>query len=679
MGNNFGLIGILTALMVLTILRGRYGRITSSKAQLEEFFTYISLIGFVVAFSLIVTRSPEGRQRYQSDINLYVPLKQQSVIASPLKISQQLSSQRKAAPDNCSTCHTTNGRESFRAAASIISMDVEANTTNFNETVKPLQSEASNHATVLRSLPGFRPAKVGWSRIISWFNQGERETRKLENKALLVEKSRQVLEERIDNMEEHYGFKSYRQDVDRQLSLYTEADRTGNIPLAAYHLLQASKANTEFNELVTKSGPLKIKASSAMFMLAWGAWVIVAVSLITRYLIRRLNPEASWFIYPGITICWGMGICLMTDYSLNYLQRLRFIGLYVWHDVLFCHLVFILITLFLKSPWCKASLVRALEGARHSWSKIFVMLFAVIALACAFVPAHVASEVFKLLLVVFFAWYAIFRGEYIARRTEVAGLLHNISDPVWLKENMLAFILFTGLGGFAFIYLHDFGPLLVIILLLSSYICLLMGMGTLIMTGTIAGTMCGVAYYFRDFFGRRSTFAHIYERFSEMYDPFHLGSGELSKLLWLRRSAGMTGYPFGNIPYFGRYPPADVEMLVTPAQLQSDYSASHIFTQIGYPLGTVFMMLYFAMFLKMFIDSGQLATKNEASDSSRFIGWFLSLASLLLLIQAILTTAGGFTVVPLSGITLPLISYGTTSAILSSFIVATFYAKEEII
>lgn len=679
MEDNFGLIGILTVLMVMTILRGRYGRITSIKAQLEELFTYLPLIGFVVAFSLVIARSPEGRQRYQSDIDLYIPLQQKSVPATPILISQQLSPLRKATPDNCSTCHTTKAWEAFRGAAAIISKDAEANSTAFNMAIKPLQSKADKQAIVIRSLPGSCTPKVGWSKIISWFSLDQRESRKLESKALQAESSKQIIEDRISNIQEHYDIELYRQSVERYLSLYAVAERAGNAPLAAYHLLQASNVNTEFYTSLAKSGPLKVKARRAMFMLDWGAWVVVVVSLITRYMIRRLNPEAPWFVYPGITICWSLGICLMTDYSLNYLHRLRFIGFYIWRDVLSCHLVFILIALTLKSGRFKAGLVRTLEVVRHSWSKIFVMLFVVIALACVFVPAHAASEVFKLMLVVFFAWYAIFRGDYIAKRTQVAGLLHNIFDLAWLRENMLVFVVFTVMGGLAFIWLHDFGPLLVIIILFSTYIWLLMGAGTLAMAGAIAGALGGVAYYFRDSLGRRSMFAHIYERFNEMYDPFHLGSGELSKLLWLRRSAGMTGYSFGNIPYFGHYATVDSEMLVTPAQLQSDYSTSHIFAQIGYPLGITFMVLYFIWFLKIFIDSGQLATKRESSDSTRFIGWFLALASLLLLIQAILTTAGGFTVVPLTGITLPLISYGTTSAILSSIIVATFYAKEEII
>lgn len=678
MEGNLGLIVILTALIVMAILRGRYGRISSTKAHMEEFFTYLPLIGFAVAFSLIVARSPEGRQRYQRDADLFIPFQQKSVPATPVMISQRLSLLRKATPDNCSTCHTAKGWEAFREAAGIVTKDFESNTTTFNMAIKPFQSQAGNHAMVMRALPRSEPAKVDWSRITSWFSPEQRELRKLEKKALQAESSRNILEDRVRDIQEHYGFGQYRQTVDRHLSLYAGAERTGDASLAAYHLLQASVANTDFHAAIAKSGPLKIKARRAMFMLDWGAWVIVAMSLVTRYLIRRLNPEAPWFIYPGITICWCMGICLMTDLSLNYLQRLRFIGFYVWSDVLFCHLAFWVIALIFKPPWFKAVLTRSLAVAHRSWSRFFVSIFAVIALACAFVPAHVASELLKLLIVVFLSWYAIFRGDYIARRTQVAGLFQNLTDSAWLRDNMLGFTLFTGLGGVAFIWLHDFGPLLIIMILLSVYIWLLLGAGTLVIASAVAGAMGWGAYFFRGTLGRLSIFAHIYERFSEMYDPFRLGSGELSKLVWLRKSAGMTGYPFGRIPYFGHYASPGSEMLVTPAQLQSDYSTSHIFTQIGYPLGMVFMVLYFIWILKIFIDSGQLATRREANDNSRFIGWFLALASLLLLIQATLTTAGGLLILPLSGLTLPLTSYGTTSAIFSSIVVATFYAKEEI-
>ncbi|MFZ4859407.1 MAG: FtsW/RodA/SpoVE family cell cycle protein [Desulfuromonadaceae bacterium] len=679
MEDNFGLLGMLAVLMVLSILRGYYGRINSTKAHLEEFFTTMFLICFVVAFSLVVGRSPEGRQRYQNDMDLYIPIQNKSEPATPASISRQLSSISKATPDNCSTCHTGKSWDTFKSATALIVKDFEANGTAFNMALKPLHNQAANHSIVIRSIPNSGPPESGWKKIKSWFSSGQRALKTLNDKAVQAESSRRSLEERIRDIQEHYGFEQYQQTVNRHLSFYATAERSGNTALAAYHMLQASAANSRFYASLAKSGLLAIKARHAMFMLNWGAWVIVIVSLITRYSIRRLNPEASWFIYPGITACWGFGVCLMMDYSLNYLLRLRFIGFYAWRDVLLCHLVFISIALLFKPNWFKAALKRTLNVARRAWLLLFVLLFTVMAFSCLFVPAHVASEIFKLLLVVFFAWYAIFRGDYIARRTQGAGFIHNISDPAWLRENMLAFILITGAGSIAFVYLHDFGPLLVIMILFIAYIWLLMGVGTLVMASTVVAIFGGAAYHFRNYLGQRSIFAHIYERFSEMYDPFHLGSGELSKLLWLRRSAGLTGYPYGNIPYFGHYMTTDIEMLVTPAQLQSDYSTSHIFAQLGYPLGILFMVLYFIWFLKIFIDSGQMATRLEASDSSRFIGWFLALASLLLLIQGVLTTAGGFTVVPLTGITLPLISYGTTSAIMTSVVIATFYAKEEVL
>jgi len=61
---------------------------------------------------------------------------------------------------------------------------------------------------------------------------------------------------------------------------------------------------------------------------------------------------------------------------------------------------------------------------------------------------------------------------------------------------------------------------------------------------------------------------------------------------------------------------------------------------------------------------------------ARFVGWWLALAALMLTIQALLTFAGNFAIAPLSGLTMPMVSYGSATMLFCTLVMSLSYAKE---
>jgi cell division protein FtsW (lipid II flippase) len=80
----------------------------------------------------------------------------------------------------------------------------------------------------------------------------------------------------------------------------------------------------------------------------------------------------------------------------------------------------------------------------------------------------------------------------------------------------------------------------------------------------------------------------------------------------------------------------------------------------------------------MMMDAAVIAGDCTKSAAGRCVGWFLSLGILLMIIQTFLTFFGNFTLAPLTGITLPYISYGGTSLLFATLISAMSYAKEKL-
>ncbi len=679
MGGYVGMIVVGGALILFAALRLMYGSLSSLRSQREEFATYLALLFFAVSFSLTVIRSPEGIARYQEDIDHSVPYTEKYSVMTPDDLSRQLSPQRSKklqTPSDCATCHAAK-RETFAELVVTIAADSNQLNKTFEKILLPLQKTAASHGSTIALLPKEPNNRGLWKQITGWLSPEGRSTRKFETQAQQLTQQKQVLEDKLSEIRKFYDVTKYREETGLNLNRYADAVKTQETARAAYHLLQAADQNSKFHQMLLKGNSERVRAAGSLFILNWGCLLFVAAALGARIMLRKLYPDAEWYIYPGTIFFWGISLVLMTDLGLNYVSKLRFYGYYTWRWIEFCSTVFVVMAMVCKLPVSRNKLAKMLESCRCNTSRTVALLIGLLlttALAGLFlhIKSGNSSELIKFMAVLFFAWYALARGDYISRRTQLKG-----STPQgWLRETFadLFVVSFTVLV--TFFTTKDFGPMLIMLMLLSCYVWLLMGSRTLLCILLGWSAILVPTWLLQSKLSKTSMFAHIYRRINEMMSPFYEGSTELAKLVWLRKSAGAFGYGFGEIPYFGHYVKKGTDTIVTSMQIQSDYTPSHLIAQFGYLPGAVLLGVYLAFLLKLLQDASAIAGDSTKQAVGRFVAWFLALSVLLMVIQMFVTVCGNFTLMPLSGVTLPYTSYGGSSLLFATLVSALSYTKE---
>lgn len=678
MSGYVGMIVVGAGLVALALLRGIYGRPSAKKPWYEELATYVALLLFVVPFSLTVARSPEGIARFQTDINRTIPYSSKQAPLSRENIVQQLSTtpvDKKTPRVNCSTCHAPK-RELIPQLTARVSADASTLDNEFRNITKPMKQRLQDNREVVRHLPQVDPKQGFFLKLVGWFTPGGREKKRLQQQAQdkLSESAR--ITARLDQVDSYYHIEQFRKLENE----YAGRPKSISTPSSVHQLLIAADNNTSFYKALLKGNDEKVKATWSIRILEWGMPFFVIVVLVGRVILRRGCPEADWYILPGMVLFTGISLQLMSDLSLNYLPRLRFIAFYHWRNTLGALLMLLVITLLAGVPVTRKVLSRLLEVTRTKSIKT-TLLFCLLALTAAAAGYFLAgdrykvAELLKMLLVGFLAWYAMARGDYLSRATDINGL----QGYEWVVNNLLEFLLLSLSVMIAFAAIHDFGPLLVTMLFLCVYIWLLLGTGRLVTVLSVWGGMAALALLLRDLITRMGSFAYLFRRLDEMLKPFTMGTGEIAKLHWLRSSAGLFGHDFGDLPYYGHYIHGiDSITVVAPAQIQSDYTASHIVAAWGYLPGLLLLGIYMVWILAAFISGARTASSQNASQLARFSGWLIALTAVMLTIQALFTLAGNFAIAPLSGLTLPMISYGSFNMVFCVLVVSILYAKEKL-
>lgn len=674
-----GMVLVGGILVAIALLRWMYGKPSAIKSWYEELVTYGALLLFIVAFSLTVARSPEGIERFRQDISqavsytaIHAPLSREAIVL-------QLSSSpvdKKKNRTNCSTCHVPK-RELIPQLAKTVQTDGDRLQKEFEEVLKPLRQTLSTNREVVRHLPKAEPVRGFWLKLGSWFTAEGRRKRKTQQQAQVRENESAIVDARIKQVEAYYKVEKFK----AQKAEYTCRPGNSGIPTSVYYLLLAAENNNSFYKALCKGNEDRIKAAWSLKMLDWGMSLFVVVVLWGRLFLRNRYPETEWYILPGMVLLAGISLQLMTDLSLNYIPKLRFIALYHWRNTL-SGMFFIFAAIPVLGTATVHRLITAVLGKCRLHALKAALVVSLIALVVAvggyFMPTdrYKASETLKVLLVTFLAWFAVARGEYICRKTALNGL----KGEWWVTDNLLELLMISLAVALAFVSMHDLGPLLVSLLFLSAYTYLLMGGRMLLTLLSVWGALTTLALGFRWVFSRLGGLGYLYRRLDEMIMPFLHGSGEIARLKWLRRSAGLSGHDFGELPYYGHYiQKVGSTTVVTPAQIQSDYTVTHIFAIWGYLPGSLLFILYMVWLIAVYILGARSASSSVGSQSSRFMGWWIALSALMLILQALITFAGNFAIAPLSGLTMPMVSYGSATMLFSCILISLVYAKEKLL
>ena len=250
------------------------------------------------------------------------------------------------------------------------------------------------------------------------------------------------------------------------------------------------------------------------------------------------------------------------------------------------------------------------------------------------------GEAAKVLLVVFFAAYLVDKRELLAAGSRRIGRLM-LPDPKHLGPLLLAWAVSILVMvqqkdlGSSLLFFAVFAAMLYIATERSAYLVVAFGM-------FVAGAT--IAY---------QLFAHVQERVSSWTDPWSVAQTtgyQLVQSLFAFGTGGFAGEGLG---------------LGSPQKIPNA-STDFIFASIGEELGLLGTIAICMLFL-LFVGSGfRIAVQAERPFSKLFAAGLTTIVG----VQAFVIIGGVIRVIPLTGVTLPFMSYGGSSLIANFVLVA---------
>jgi len=250
------------------------------------------------------------------------------------------------------------------------------------------------------------------------------------------------------------------------------------------------------------------------------------------------------------------------------------------------------------------------------------------------------GEVAKVVLAIFFAAYLADQRELIATSVWKVGPLR-LPDPKYLGPVLVAWVVTL----VVMVYQKDLGSSLLFFALFVVMVWVATGRTSFLVIGT--GLFAAGAWF------AWKTFGHVQDRVSIWLDPWKDPSGTGYQIL-----QGMFAMAFGGIAGTGLGLGSGVPI---PAS-ESDFIFAVISEQMGLLGGALVIMAYLLM-----VGSGlRIASRaDHAFDKLLATG-----LTLLLGIQAFIIIAGVTRLLPLTGVTLPFISYGGSSLVVNYVLLA---------
>jgi peptidoglycan glycosyltransferase len=399
----------------------------------------------------------------------------------------------------------------------------------------------------------------------------------------------------------------------------------------------------------------------AMVQFASGAWLDADVALTfiaftvgfgsIHIAFRAWAPQANTLILPIATFLAAIGFIMVfrIDPNLASLQRwwLGFVGvagaftLWLLRDagvevlrryryLFLTAAVGLLLLPLLPESWPIHSAV--VNGSRL-WVRFDVPLANV---ELSFQPGEVAK-----------VFLTIFLASYLADRSEAMSTVSRKVGPIRLPEprHLGPILIAAGAAFLVLVYQRDLGAALLLLALFVGMVYAATGRGVYLATGLGAVVVAGFIAY--------QNFSHVRVRISAWIDPFadYTGSGyQTAQGLFAMGSGSLTGSGLG----LGR------------PDLIPAAATDFVFAAVGEELGlagSIAVITAYALFVTVGIG---IALRSR----DRFRKYLAGGLTILVGIQAFLIIAGVVRVLPITGLTTPLMSYGGSSLLASAMIIA---------
>ena len=398
--------------------------------------------------------------------------------------------------------------------------------------------------------------------------------------------------------------------------------------------------------------------------------------LMEKFPDNRAMLSSAW-IYPLFVGFATFGLMILFDLSTRSYLSLRYIFLNHFKDLFWCF-VFISLASPISSllSWGLKTLV-ANNLLHSSWgnvksamtkARVWLLAFAAGYLGLAVLIHSDSAKVAELSKI----WLMVFLGVFLAINQR--GLINHLFFRSKKMTLLLAFAVvlpFIALG-----IANEKGTMLVFLFLftflvgvaLSNKIFQMGGRGYIL--GVLSST--AILLLLMMVLVNLSGFdARTAERVNAWVNPFVASNDQMAILHWFRDSVPMIGYGFGDIPWCG-YHLSGCQGV--PLQMQSDYTITSVMAVVGIGASVVLMMVYFAWLALM--ARQQMAFASEQMKSRLLSGGYFLLAWVILLwvvitvFQALVTISGNLGILPLTGVTLPFLSYGTSNLWLNSIMLS---------
>lgn len=470
------------------------------------------------------------------------------------------------------------------------------------------------------------------------------------------------------------------------LAVWSLAAWAGRVPwpFAADRALQPGRVDSRWDAM--PADYVIVLLAIAAVLLAISPWVAKSSAALRQSLASRVG-------YAGFVAATGIGWLLLLDLSANGPPGNRYLALY-HHGHLWLAMLALTTVAFLR-PALGSAMASLLSVADELAARIgralgpilapaaLVVLLAAIVGATGTLLAGVrqfTSELGRLWLVAGVAWFFFLRGAPVAERLARSG---NIVVSLFRYAWPLLFVALVLVG--AMLATRDLGPLLIASYAAGAFLAASVAMGWHVRNGAVRAPVllaivaftawiAGVTYAVYEFGAIDEVTAG---RLESLAAPLASVNDQLALIGWFAGAAPPNGFGLGAVPWCG-YAGA-TSCAGVPAQIQSDYTFTALVGAFGRTAAWA-ITLGCAVWLHRLIRHHGRVTRGEprfvragsriVADHQALLSWIGFTWVVLTLCQLAVTVAGNLAILPLTGVTFPFVSFGMTSLVVNSALLA---------
>lgn len=369
-----------------------------------------------------------------------------------------------------------------------------------------------------------------------------------------------------------------------------------------------------------------------------------------------IEPLSIW-VYPGWLLFGGLGTLWLLDYAAHGYPKHRNIGVYQFDHWFLATALFTLVAA--SAPSILAGMSRRLGHIESGKDKGLILILGILGawlsgvtitalpIPLAERPVALITEVLRMPAWLGMAWFTYrWVGTGLRPATGLlaaGGLLLALLTALWV--------------------LKDRGPILVqaiaISLILGSLVAAPLRQRSLPLAATLAALAVVIAAIAAISWG-------VYRFGSEGRNeaPEHPYQGPLEYLSenhWFIHASPTLGFGLGNVPWCGHAGSLGLAGCAgVPQQIQSDY----VFVALSGVWGTLpatLLIILLLAWLSLLIHARFNQASARAVDLNTLAGWFIAAGALTYATQVIVSSLGSLGVIPLTGVSIPLLAYGGTS------------------